>query len=196
MVLFNLAHDNSTQAPSYLVSVSDGRITLAPVAAQIDFDVFPILETNQLVINQGQTLKLTSDNLRATHAGSEEGNLSFIISDCQHGQFQWIKTPDSSITIFQQQNITDQLVQFVHDNSTSAPVYRVAVSDGRLTTTPSWSNIDFDSNPILVNNQLTIGEDETVTLTPENLSAIHNGIMEPWFSLYHQQCDQWWIYHR
>ncbi len=60
--------------------------------------------------------------------------LDFIISDCQHGQFQWATAPHASITVFQQQNITDQLVQFVHDNSTVAPMYQVAVSDGRLTT--------------------------------------------------------------
>ncbi len=177
--IIQFTHDNSTQAPSYWVSVSDGRITLSPVAAKIDFDLFPILENNQLVINQGQTLKLTSSNLRATHAGSEDGNLSFIISDCQYGQFEWIKSPDTAITVFQQQNITDQLVQFVHDNSISAPTYRVAVSDGRITTTPSWSSIDFDLNPILINNQLTIGEGATVILTPKNLLATHQGVADP-----------------
>ncbi len=173
------SHDNSTEAPGYLVSVSDGRMTLPPVAAVIDFDVFPILENNQLVVNQGQTVVINTDNLRASHAGNMDDSLDFIISDCQHGQFQWVTAPHASITVFQQQNVTDQLVQFVHDNSTVAPVYRVAVSDGRLTTTPVWSLIDFDQRPVLVNNKLTIGEDETLTLTADNLSAIHNGSTEP-----------------
>ena len=177
--LIQFSHDNSTQAPGYEVSVSDGRISLPPSAAKIDFDAFPILTMNQLIINQGQTVMITAGNLQATHDGVVADSLSFMISDCQHGQFQWVKTPNLPVTVFQQQNITDNLVQFTHDHSTSAPVYRVAVSDGRLTTTPSWSSIDFDSNPILVNNQLTIGEDETVTLTSGNLSAVHNSIVEP-----------------
>ncbi len=177
--LIQFSHDNSTQAPNYEVSVSDGRITLPSVAAKIDFDVFPILQTNQLAIIQGETVILTTDNLQATHWGDVDGNLNFIISDCQHGQFQWITSLGTSITFFQQQNITDHLIQFTHDNSVFAPGYRVVASDSRLSTTPSGSLVDFDIPPILMNDQLTISQDQTIILSINNLLATQNGTAKP-----------------
>ena len=58
------------------------------------------------------------------------------------------------------------------------PAYKIAVSDGRITTTPADSKIDFDTTPLLVHNQLTIGEGQSITLTSANLLATHNGIAE------------------
>ena len=176
--LIQFSHDNSTQAPNYSVSVSDGRITLKPSAANIDFDISPVLEVNQLVINQGQTIILTDNNLRATKAGNVENNLEFIISAIQQGQFSWTANPDQPVTRFVQKNVTDRHVQFTHNNSTAAPAYKVAVSDGRITILPSDSQIDFDTTPLLVHNQLTIGEGQSVTFTSENLLATHNGRTE------------------
>ena len=172
--LIQFSHDNSTQAPGYFVSVSDGRITLPPVAADIDFDESPILEVNQLVINQGQTVVLSENNLRATHAGSIEGNLELMITDVQQGQFSWTENSKQPITQFLQQNITDRQVQFTHNNSTLTPAYQVSVSDGRITTAPVSSQIDFDVMPLLIHNQLTIGQGESVTLTSANFLATHN----------------------
>ena len=104
--IIQFSHDNSTQAPSYLVYVSDGRITLKPSPASIDFDVNPILEINQLAINQSQTVVLTENNLRATHAGEVDNNLEFIISNIQQGNFSWTTNAKQPITRFVQQNIT------------------------------------------------------------------------------------------
>jgi Cadherin-like len=175
--LIQFSHDNSTQPPGYTVSVSDGRITTPAVAATIDFDVTPILEANQLTINQGQVIILTENNLRATQGGSIQGALTFIINDLQYGQFTRVDNQQSLLN-FQQQNITDRRVQFIHDNSITAPGYRVSVSDGRVTSEPSLATIAFDPAPILVNNQLIIGQDQTVTLTTANLLATHNGTTE------------------
>ena len=97
-----------------------------------------------------------------------------------HGKFEFLSAPNQSILIFQQQNITDGVVRFVHDNSPSAPGYRVAVSNGTLTTSAQPAVIDFDAQPILVRNALTIRPGQTVTLTISNLYATtYNGIADP-----------------
>ncbi len=173
------SHDNSTQAPSYLVSVSDVRITLPPVPADVDFDVSPILEVNQLVINQGQIVLLTDNNLRATQGDMVKNDLEFIISNIQHGQFSWTNNSTQSINQFYQQNISDRFIQFSHDNSTLAPGYQVTVSDGRIITLPAAAMIDFDVLPVLIHNQLTVGEGQRVTLTSANVLALHNGTADP-----------------
>ena len=177
--LVQFVHDNSTLVPAYNVTVTDSRTSSLSQAAEIDFDAFPILQNNTLRIIQGETMMITASSLSATHPTGDDSILWFNITDVAHGQFEWVTSPGIVIAIFQQQNITDHLVQFVHDNSTSAPAYRVVVSDGRLTTTPAWSLIDFDLPPVLINNQLTIGQYQTITFTTENLLATHNSTAEP-----------------
>ena len=107
------------------------------------------------------------------------GDLEFIISNVRQGQFAWTSNPQLPILQFLQQNITDKQIQFAHDNSSLAPAYQVSVSDGRITTEPASSHIDFDMMPLLIHNQLAIVQGENVTLTSANLLANHNGIAEP-----------------
>ena len=173
--LVNFAHDGSLNPPAYVVTVTDGRLSSDPQAAIIDFNQMPTLGNNQLTINQGQTVTLSSDNLSASQASRPAGDLIFLISACQQGYFEYAGSPGKSILTFQQQNITDKVVHFVHDNSVTAPAYLVSVSDGRVSTQPQAASIDFDIKPVLKNNQLTINQGQTVTLTTNNLLASHPG---------------------
>ena len=177
--LVQFGHDGSSVAPSYNVTVTDGRTYSPSQAARIDFDAFPILQNNTLRINQGETILLTNYQLSATHPGGDDEVLVFNITHLGHGRFEWTTSPGKPITLFQQHNITESLVQFVHDNSTSAPAYQVTVSDGRLTTAPAGCLVDFDVPPVLVNNQLTIGQDQTVVVTTDNLLSTQNGTARP-----------------
>ena len=121
-------HDGTTVAPSYNITVrSSGIAWTGPLPANVTLSNF-ILENNQLIINQGQAVTLTSDNMKATYENKVEGDLSFLISGLAHGQFEWINAPNQPILVFQQQNITDGLVRFIHDNSINAPSYQLAVS--------------------------------------------------------------------
>ena len=74
------AHDGTTFEPSYNITVrSSGIAWTGPISANVTFSNF-ILENNQLIINQGQSVKLTSDNMEATYENKVEGDLSFLIS--------------------------------------------------------------------------------------------------------------------
>ncbi len=101
-------HDGSLNPPVYSVNVSDGRTWSSPQTAAIDFAFIPILENNQLVIDQGEIVTFTADNLRATYEGSADGDLSFLVSSTVHGHFESLVAPGRPITAFQQNNITGQ----------------------------------------------------------------------------------------
>ena len=177
--LVQFTHDGSVLAPAYNVLVTDGRIYSVSQAAEVDFDAIPIFLNNTLRINQGDSVTITSAQLSALHPTGDGDLLLFNITDLTHGQFQWINFPNQSISQFYQQNMSDHQIQFVHDDSTIAPAYNVSVTDGRTCSFPQAAHIDFDSNPILINNQLTISADETVTLTSNNLLALHREVVEP-----------------
>ena len=165
--------DGATEAPGYNISVFTPGIAYAsPTSANITLNFLQI-KNNQLLINQGQTVLLTTENLSATDNGSQKQDIKFFISDLQHGQFQWINISNQPILIFNQQNITDSVVVFVHDGSTNAPAYRVAINNGRVTTSPQSARIDFDANPILINNTLIINQGQQMILDSACLGAIH-----------------------
>ena len=167
-------HDGGP-APTYNITVSSsGLAWTGPMSADIIFSNF-LIENNQLIINQGQAVILTANNLKAAFSGKIDGNLTFLVSDLAHGQFEFLMSPNQPILIFQQQNVTDEMVQFIHDNTTSAPRYRIAVTNGVLTDPPQAAVIDFDANPVLVNNRLVINQGQIVRLTAEILNATH-----PW----------------
>ena len=176
--IVRFTHDNTISAPSYLVAVSNGTLTTPEQSASVDFDATPILLNNSLVINQGQTVPLTSSFLSATHPGGDDRVLLFNISSVMHGKFSFTTAPNKAILNFYQQNITDRLIQFSHDNSTSEPSYLVSVTDGRISLSPVPAHIDFDVTPILEVNQLVINQGQTVVLTENNLRATQGGIVE------------------
>ena len=173
--LIQFTHDNSIIAPGYNVTVTDGRISSLSQAAQIDFDAIPILLNNTLRINQNETIILNKNILSATHPTGEDAILLFNITDIVYGQFNWVAFPDKAINQFYQQNITDHQVQFVHDNSITAPGYTVSVTDGRTGSLPQSAQVDFDTIPVLLNNQLRINQGETVVIISDGLSATHPG---------------------
>src|SRR3989338_8192766 len=103
----------------------------------------PVLVNNTLTIEVNGTVILSSENLAATDPDSDESLLYFNITDVQHGQFEFVTDPSIPIDIFYQQNITDQTVQFRHDGSFVAPIYRVSVSDDEFMTAPAYAEIRF-----------------------------------------------------
>ncbi|MBS0350902.1 MAG: FG-GAP repeat protein [Proteobacteria bacterium] len=143
-------------------------------------DVPPILVNNRLVINQNQTVLLNSSFLLATDKNHNPSQIFFKIDNLQHGQFQLNTNPPSSVTYFSQQDISEGRIYFQHDDSTSPPVYTVAVNTTGIAYVAAQSaSIDFDTRPILVTNMLSINQGQAKKLTTSNLIAIHNGVADP-----------------
>ena len=167
-------HDGGEAAPSYQVSVTDGALATAPAAATVFFSSqndAPVLGNNQLTITEGQTVTLTAAELSATDVDDLDADLRFDVSAVTGGQFELSGAPT---TTFLQSDVTAGNVSFVHDGGEAAPSYQVSVTDGALATAPAAATVFFSNDndaPVLGNNQLTIGEGQTVTLTAADLSA-------------------------
>ncbi len=146
-------HDDTVDASSYNMTVrSAGIAWTGPIAANITFFYGVVLETNQLTINQGQSVILTSTNLKASNQGKgENGDVSFK----------------------QQQVISGQVV-FSSQNS-AVPAYQVSVTDGRMATNPQPSNITFSWKPVLTRNQFLANRGQVTVLTTDNIAATRNG---------------------
>ena len=165
-------HDGSSNAPSYSVAVSDGSLTTTPQLCAISFNLSPILGNNSLTLNQGQTIVLNSSMFSATDPDNPAPGLTFIVSNVQHGQFELVSSPGNAVTGFIQAQIQNGMVQFVQDGTIYAPSDQVAVSDGKMVISPQATKISFNAAPVLINNQLTINQGQTIVVSGSDLSAM------------------------
>jgi hypothetical protein len=167
-------HNGSAFPPAYKVKVNEVVLDTNFESANIIFNSYPVITKNQLTLQEGQTVLVTSNFLNATDRETPAGSLIFNISTALHGQFELVSNPGISITHFTQQQIINDTIRFVHDGGEIIPAYNVTVSDGFLMSVPSAANITFttvNDMPVLVGNQLTINEGQSIVLSRANLNA-------------------------
>ena len=193
-------HDGSSVSPAYNVTVTtSGFAFVGPMPANVRFNPtsvpsaaptifvagssFPtslpsansslIVANNTLIINQGQSVVITTSNLAASDIRSAPASLNFTLSNIQHGQFSLLNQPTAPITRFPQSQIAAQQIQFTQDGTPNAPSFSVSVSDGALFNTggPQPATIYFGTAPILVNNPLLAGQGQTTVLTTASLNV-------------------------
>ncbi|MFK8031921.1 MAG: cadherin-like domain-containing protein, partial [Gammaproteobacteria bacterium] len=171
-------HNGGETAPAYSVTVSDGSLSDGSEAAAITFTNIndaPVIGTNSLTLNEGETVVLNGADLSATDIDTADATLTFTVSGVTNGQFELVSNAGVAITSFTQAQITAGDVQFVHNGGEVAPTYSVLVSDGLLSDGPVAATIMFtnvNDAPMIGNNSLMISEGETVILDSLDLSAM------------------------
>ncbi len=169
-------------------------------------DAPPVLINNSLNIFKGQTILLSDSMLGAYDQNHNNATLQFTMSGISHGYFEKGSNPGVQITTFTQQQVANNSIFFVHDNSTQTPAFSITINSGGIAWTgPVLANITFSltppvtsptpmmttgtptpiptftptstvtPTPVLVNNQLTIGDGQTVVLSSANLQAVEYG---------------------
>ena len=80
-------------------------------------DVAPQFMVGPLVVHQNQTIILNSQNLNATDYNHPAASLRFNVTETQHGYFSIVNSTEQAITSFNQSQIWNGQIQFVHDGS-------------------------------------------------------------------------------
>ena len=127
-----------------------------------------LLTNNSLPVGQGQTLVLNTQHFNGTD--SEGAALMFMVSDVQHGRFSRVSAPTTAIAQFTQQELEDGQIQFVQNGSVNAPAFFISISNGRATERV-MGGVQFNPAPTLNQNQLPVGQRQTVKLTSRLLQA-------------------------
>jgi len=112
------------------IAVSDGvratqttfEVTIQPVNDP------PQLVNNNLTIDEGQTVTLTTSELSASDIDSSA--LEYSVSNIQHGYFALSSASSMPITVFTNTQVMNGDIIFVHDGSEFAPSYDISVTDG------------------------------------------------------------------
>ncbi len=141
---------DSFEAPSSVLMVSDGKLggVNGTFACGIDFDIPPVLGHAYLKTSVSEVVKLTDVNLQAMSYTRPSGSLIFEISEVQRGYFAENRNWQVSVNNFSQQQILNNEMVFITDNSGIAPNFQASVWDGRLhcTSCPQPAEIVFPSS--------------------------------------------------
>ena len=174
-VLF--VQDNGTDAPSYQVILKDPYFTLPANTVNMTFYRQPIIENNQLVIHQGETVNMTTRFLNVTD-DYPSNQIIFNINNVQHGRFKWVSA-NTTIVEFTQEQLEENQIQFVQDGTTGMPSYQVGVSDPYFILSPTSSvNVTFYVKPVFTQNQFLASAGQSTILTSVNLAATRAEVME------------------
>ncbi len=176
-VLF--VHDGSPNPHSFMVTVSDGRVTTPLTSAAPYFTYAPVLTRSTLALNQGQTTILNSNMLDAVdpNLNSLSEDLIFTVSNVEGGAFVEVNATRKNISIsqFTRRQVSANAIAFESNGSSNIPSCDVSVANRCSETPPSGAAINYNYIPSFTANQLTITDGESVILTSAQLAAIDLG---------------------
>ncbi len=177
-------HDDSeTITDNFEFVLTDG---LNPILAQtFSFSILPVdddppfIETNeQLLLEEGATLVITTDYLNASDTEAKKENITFTsIKPPLHGHLANNSEPEIAILTFSQLEIEENQIIYIHDHSNSIhDQFELLLSDGfnevsGIEVTITIESIDDDAPEIVSLMQLQVDEGDTVLLTSDNLLA-------------------------
>ncbi len=130
----------------------------------------PVINNNQLTLNEDQTITLDSSNFNASDAETPDSALTFTVSNVNGGHFALSTDTGTPIFAFTQAQIDAGDIVFVDDGNETAPSYDVEVKDGAgLIDGPQAGTINFtnvNDAPIAIIVPIAFGVNEDAPPTP------------------------------
>ncbi|MEM7626058.1 MAG: cadherin-like domain-containing protein [Planctomycetota bacterium] len=142
-------HDGDEAAPAYNLTVSDGALSDGPNTVTVTFtnvNDAPAIATNQLVLTAGQSVILDASSANTADPDNTSSQLTYTATSVMAGRFEMVGAPGVTVTSFTQAQINAGQLVFIHDGTTNAPSYGLAVTDGALSDGPAAAQIFFNTN--------------------------------------------------
>ncbi|NEQ43840.1 MAG: DUF4347 domain-containing protein [Leptolyngbya sp. SIOISBB] len=130
------------------------------------------------VTEDGPSVLINNSIIAATDEETADGDLSFVVSDVDGGNFL---LDGSETNTFTQAEINAGRVRFINDGSTTDPSYTITVSDGQggsATLTGGGTVTEANDAPEILFNEFTIVEDELLPITPLILNATDEDVTD------------------
>ncbi len=165
----SILNNNLTVTPYSIGVRTSGLAYVPPTPSAVTLRSRPVVTKDSLKLKQGDTVKVTSENITASQPGSNNSKLTYKVSNVQHGQFMVNST---SVSQFSDVQLASGFVQFEQDDEPSAPNYTLTVSgsDG-LVSNPSYPVIDFVSRPQMTKPYVKISPPDQILMTAANFYA-------------------------
>ena len=173
--------DGTTNEPSFIFQTTTVSGSSYPLNGIINFFSISITN-NDLIINQGETISITSTMLQSTVSNSFDFSLIiYSILSTTNIFIQYQINQGVQITTFSQADINNNNIQMVHDNSSTTPTMVFVVKFQDISSSPTNALFTFYSLPIVINNFFSMYPGETLTVMPQMLqSVVANCPNETW----------------
>lgn len=112
----------------------------------------PVFINNKITIKRGGSVIIHRGALSVSDVDTPISNLKYIISNLQHGSFEYTRSPGVAVTQFTQQDVNNKELRFIHDGSEASPSGEMYIADGVSTIGPRLIGFSF-LNP----NNSTLG---------------------------------------
>lgn len=173
-------HNNSLLPPSYeiIVTAPGGLASSLPSSANTSLNFPPVLLNNQLSTTEGESTTLRHHNFNATNLNSPSDSIFYRIGNLTGGWFNFIQWPQTAITQFWHNNVSQAVVQFTKDGSSVEPTCEIYLADehfelGPFTTdTSNFTNIN--DAPIAHTSPLSIQQ----SLNDKTIAVIDNSLIQ------------------
>ncbi len=132
----------------------------------------PVVTAASLTLNEGETRTLAPANFAV--ADPDNASFTFTVSGVSGGFFQLSNAAGTPITNFTTADVAGGLVQFVDDGNEVAPAFSITASDGALSSNTLAASISYtpvNDAPVVNTVSLTLGEGDTVTLAPADITT-------------------------
>ncbi len=163
-------HDGSVHNPSFTIMVSDGTYESDALLANVIVNFRPTISLNTLEVGEGETITVSSDIISAQDTNQGD-TLTFTVSNITYARFERAGSPGVAITSFTQAEIEQGSIHFIHDGSVHNPSFTIMVSDGTYESDALLANVIVKFRPTISLNTLEVGEGETITISPDIISA-------------------------
>ena len=190
-----LHHDGSKVATSLTLKVTNeaggSAEALLPFAFQTT-NFAPHLYNRKAVLEEGGYLKLSTDFLDARDDITPTSQLVFKVVSLAHGELR--RDTGEAVARFTQADLAAGKIYLVHsDGTNAAPVLRLSVSDGALSSAPQVLQLDFgahNSSPMLSWSPWMVNSAATVKLNASMLHATDADLEDGPAQLRYTHCNQ------
>lgn len=138
-----ISEGSATPSFEFKISTLEGLTNNVFYSANIKYNSKPIIMKNCLTISKGEAKTITQNFLQGFDLETAKNNLIIMAFDILNGYFENIANPGVQISIFFQSDVIRKTIKFVHDNTNTAPNYKIVISDGVLKSEISEANVKF-----------------------------------------------------
>ncbi len=188
-----LTDDGSSITPSYTITVEGVKsLSSAPNQSQVYLSnqgvYAPQLGNNYLAVTQGAATQLSNRYLSAMQPNGQaldnDNATQFYISDINHGHFSLTIQPQTWISFFNQEQLSNGQVQFIQDGSLSIPGYSVSAKAFGLQSASQPAGIFF--TPVNEAPPLTssTGGSDYSTVQKAIIGAVVSGTIGIFFAVF------------
>ena len=140
--------DGSDNAPSYSLSIGNGKYFNSPQKAKVTFNSAPKIEINPFIVDQDSATPVTIKDINAFDRESLDFQMALIVESFDSGHFAFESNIEQKLSFFTLTALQRGVIRLVH-NGSEVPQFHLSANDGALSSSIVSSNLTLNRKPVI-----------------------------------------------